>query len=77
MTLTGIITGSGKLVEGCVDPECDGYMVDFHPRERDFARMTGSSGFNLIKIVCIRCGMTAWRIAGRNEGPIDEPRVTN
>jgi hypothetical protein len=58
--------------EGCANPECDGYMVDFHPRER-----ASSSGFHLVKIVCIRCGTTAWRIAGRSEGPIDEPRVTN
>jgi hypothetical protein len=57
---------------GCADPECDGHMVDFHPRER-----VSSSGFHLVKIVCLRCGTTAWRIAGRHEAPIDEPRVTN
>jgi hypothetical protein len=53
--------------DGCADPMCDGHMVDFHPRER--AR---GSGFNLVKIVCLRCGTTAWRIASRDEGSIGE-----
>jgi hypothetical protein len=58
--------------EGCVNPACDGYMVDFHPREH-----ASGSGFNLVKIVCLKCGATAWRIAGRNGGSTDNPRVAN
>jgi len=53
--------------EGCVNPECDGHMVDFHPRE-----YASGSGFKLVKIVCLKCGATAWRITGRNEAAIDD-----
>jgi hypothetical protein len=41
-------------------------MIDIVPLERAI-----SSGFELVRIGCPRCGATAWRIIGRIEYTVD------